>query len=185
VVHVGRLQPVQFVTLTSHEKLQSAELTFAVLAKAWNKLNRRAKREAERLGYTAYYVSIPEQHKSGRWHLHMLYSPALPLRFWKDNARASGLGYQCAVRDFEAHGRAGQYMLKYLRKSLKTSVNGWAKSMRRIRHSNNWPISEQNKRTNKDWEWDILPKEVSLRDEIDRLIEAGYRVTVSDSIVDE
>jgi len=180
-VAVGRKQNVEFVTLTSHEKLQTPEQTFKVLALAWNKLNRRFKRTAARTGAMVYYLQIPEAHKSGRWHLHMLSSPPMGVRWWKDNARACGFGYQAAAVPFDQHGRAGQYMQKYVRKQLTGDGHGWSKSMRRVRHSNNWPMSDQTKRKQKGWQWDILPKEISLRDEIDRLIVAGYRVTAADS----
>jgi len=181
VVAVGRAQKIEFVTLTSHEKLQSPEQTFKVLALAWNKLNRRFKRTAARTGATVYYVQVPEAHKSGRWHLHMLSSPPMGKRWWKNNARACGFGYQAHAEVLVKHGRAGQYMQKYVRKQLTGDGHGWSKSMRRVRHSNNWPMSDQTKRKQKDWQWDVLPKEIAIRDEINRLIVAGYRVTAADS----
>jgi len=183
-IAVGRLQPIQFVTLTSHERLATPAETYKVLSLAWNKLNRRLKRAAALQGQQVYYVAIPEQHKSRRWHLHMLVSPPMPLRWWKDNARQCGLGYQCAVRDFEQHGRAGAYMQKYLRKSV-LGGQGWSKSMRRVRHSDNWPVSEQMIKAKNGWTWAILPAAVSIRDEIDRLIESGYRVAAADSVFDD
>lgn len=184
-VAVGRLQDIEFVTLTSHEKLASPQATFTVIGKAWNKLNRRYKRAADEIGQTVYYVQIPEQHKNGRWHLHMLCSPPMPERWWKDNARACGFGYQARAIEYKAHGRAGRYMQKYIKKELVNQTqNGWDKSMRRVRRSNNWPISQQMKRKAAGWEWDIVPKEISLQDEITLLQWQGLRVTVADSAAD-
>jgi hypothetical protein len=183
-VAIDRLQPLEFVTLTSHEKLTTAALTFEVMAKAWNKLNRRFKRAAGLVGQTVYYLQIPEQHKSGRWHLHMLSSPPMGERWWKDNARECGFGYQAAAMPFDTAGRAGRYMQKYVRKQLTEEGSGWGKSMRRVRHSNNWPQSEQMKKKRAGWEWDVLPKDVALRDEIDRLVELGYHVQAADSCFD-
>lgn len=125
----------QFVTLTSHEKLKTMEATVAVWPNAWNKIHARLKRN---VGKKVQYVLIPEFHQDGRMHAHMLCETHIKKRWWKDNARASGLGYQVEVRDVNGKGlQASWYVSKYLGKDM--DVGNWPAGFRHVRTSQGWP----------------------------------------------
>ena len=123
---------LDFVTVTSHEKLDPAA-SLAVLPKAWNKLNRRMSREAA----SHEYLAIPEQHKDGRWHLHAIVTAKLPKKWWKDNARQCGLGYQSDVQEVRTLGGVAYYVSKYVSKTLENP--NLPKNFRRVRASHGWP----------------------------------------------
>lgn len=61
-----------FITLTSHQNLKTFESTLAVWPKAWAKLSTRMRRQAKANGQSMRYVLIPEKHKDGRLHTHMM-----------------------------------------------------------------------------------------------------------------
>lgn len=125
--------PTQFVTITSHEKL-SAEQSFRVLPLAWPKLYRRYKRAVASDDPRAF-IAVPErQPKSGKAHAHLIITGGLSKKWWKDNARECGLGYQSDVKDANL-GAAG-YLAKYLGKTLDEK---WPKGKRRVNTSRSWP----------------------------------------------
>lgn len=127
----------RFVTLTSHERLITLSQTLQVWPKAWNKLQNKVRR-----AFSPWiYILVPERHRDGRLHVHMISSANYGSRWWKDNARASGLGYmaeEAEFKDKEANpARASAYCLKYLDKSM--GVLQWPRSFRRIRTSQQFP----------------------------------------------
>lgn len=80
------------------------------------------------------YVVVPEQHKSGRWHFHGLFSNVDELRMVDSGyTDASGktiynvgnysLGFSTATR-VEDSGRASSYLSKYITKDLADSTFG-------------------------------------------------------------
>jgi hypothetical protein len=122
-----------FVTITSHERLTPA-MSFRVLPLAWPKLYRRYKRAVSKDDPKAF-IAVPErQPKSGKAHAHLIITGGLSKRWWKDNARECGLGYQSDVKDANL-GAAG-YLAKYLGKTLEEK---WPKGKRRVNTSRNWP----------------------------------------------
>lgn len=125
----------QFVTLTSHEKLKTMEATVAVWPSAWNKLYGRLKRN---VGGKVQYVLVPEFHADGRMHAHMLCETYIKQRWWKDNARSSGMGYQVKVKDIDDDGAAASwYVSKYLGKDM--TRENWPQGFRHVRTSQGWP----------------------------------------------
>lgn len=125
----------QFVTLTSHEKLKTMEATVAVWPNAWNKIHARLKRN---VGGKVQYVLVPEFHQDGRMHAHLLTETYIKQKWWKDNARESGLGYQAKVKEIEDDGsNAVWYVSKYLGKGMDDGV--WPKGFRHVRTSQGWP----------------------------------------------
>lgn len=126
-----RGEPLDFVTITSHEKLRDFAATEKVWRAAWGSLYNALKRKNENLGY----MIVPEKHKDGRMHVHCLWNAGVSQKWLKDNARKRGLGYQCKVIHILAEGRAQQYVTKYLGKSLGSDV---PTRFRRVRVSNNW-----------------------------------------------
>lgn len=123
-----------FVTITSHEKL-TANASWRVLPLAWPKLYRRYKR-AVGISDPKAFIAVPErQPKSGKAHAHMIITGGLSKRWWKDNARECGLGYESDVKDADL-GVVG-YLTKYLGKTLEEK---WPKGKRRVNTSRTWPM---------------------------------------------
>lgn len=162
---------LDFVTVTSHEKL-SAAASLAVLPKAWHKLYFRLRRRAE----TVEYFAVPEQHKSGRWHLHVIVTARLKKKWWKDNARACGLGYQSDVQEVADSGGVGNYVTKYLTKTLQNS--NLPKGFRRVRLSHGWPSLPG--REFGDWEFAKLGELDAVNDEVAYLQKRGFTVILAD-----
>lgn len=124
---------VDFVTLTSHEKL-SAAASFRVFPHAWDQLSKRYKRAIPTADPGAYFA-VPERHKSLKLHTHLIASGGLSKKWWKDNARECGLGYQSDVQEVATLG-VGGYVSKYLGKTL---AEKWPKNKRRVNTSRSWP----------------------------------------------
>jgi len=122
---------VDFITITSHEKLPNFEATEKVWRAAWGALYNALKRQNNALAY----LMIPERHKSGRMHVHGIWNAGVTQRWLKDNARARGLGYQCKVVHLSHSGGASKYIVKYVGKNLHTD---YPARFRRVRCSNNW-----------------------------------------------
>lgn len=163
---------VYFLTLTSHEDL-SPEGTLKVFPQAWKTLRQRVVRKA---GVWSYLM-VPERHKSGRMHVHLLESAGCGERWWKDNARACGLGYMVDEQALDDSGRAAHYVTKYIGKSLKDVQ--WPDGFRRVRVSKNWPPLPEMEQE-EGWHWRIIEASIPLVDEIARLQESGIDVKVLD-----
>jgi hypothetical protein len=127
----------KFVTVTSHERLYSLYQTLYVWPNAWGKLRKRIDRAAGNWKF----LMIPEQHRDGRLHVHLIASTDLGTRWWKDNARACGLGYTAEEEEFRAGKsdplRAAAYAAKYLDKQL--GVRLWPRYFHHIRTSQSFP----------------------------------------------
>lgn len=163
---------IDFVTVTSHEKLDAAA-SLAVLPKAWNKLNVRIKRASQE----HQYLAIPEQHADGRWHLHAMTTARLPKKWWKDNARSCGLGYQSDVQEVKSLGGVAYYVSKYVSKTLENS--NLPKNFRRMRVSRGWPDLPPIKPL-EGWEFTLLGMEVPEAHEIARNKRLGFTVILAD-----
>ena len=167
---------LDFITVTSHEKL-TPTASLAVLPKAWNKLNIRIKRELT--GLTIEYFTVPEQHKDGRWHMHGLTTAKLPRKWWKDNARECGLGYQSDVQEVSDLGGVAPYIGKYMTKMLQNT--NLPKHFRRIRTSKGWP-KLPNVEPLEGWQVMTIPHEASLQSETDTYQAAGITCVIADEI---
>lgn len=124
-------EPLDFVTITSHEKLPDFESTERVWRSAWAKLYNALKRQKNDL----QYMIVPEKHKSGRMHVHALWNAGVSQRWLKDNARKRGLGYECKVIRIDNSGRAQKYVTKYVGKDIGAIH---AVHFRRVRVSHGW-----------------------------------------------
>lgn len=120
-----------FVTLTSHEKL-GAQQSVAVWPKAWKKLHERLRRAVP----DTEYLFVPELHRDGRMHAHGIVTDAPARRWWKDEARACGFGYQDDMQEAETLRVVG-YMAKYSAKCLESDK--FPRGTRRFRASQGWP----------------------------------------------
>jgi len=122
---------LDFITITSHEKLKTFSATAEVWNSAWGALYNAVKRKKPQLEY----IVIPECHKDGRLHIHALWNADVTKKWLKDNARKRGLGYQCEICHVASVGRASFYVTKYIGKSLDLD---YPVRFRRVRCSNNW-----------------------------------------------
>lgn len=130
--YIGLGQHVDFITITSHEKLPNFDATEAVWRKAWPVLYAALKRRSTAL----QYFIVPERHKDGRMHVHALWNADVTQKWIKDNARKRGLGYQAKCKHVDDPLHAVRYVGKYIGKSLGENV---PKRFRRIRVSKGWP----------------------------------------------
>jgi hypothetical protein len=164
---------VDFLTLTSHEKLD-ADKTVIVFKHAWDMLNKRARRVSP-----AYqYLLVPERHEDGRLHAHLLETSHLKERWWKDNARECGLGYEVKKKILEGPPHAAFYVGKYLGKQL--GEKEWPEGFRHVRVSRHWPTLPELE-TLIGWEWGTLPKREMLQDKIDHYTAMGYACVIAGS----
>jgi len=163
---------VDFLTVTSHEKLNAAG-SKAVLAKAWPVLRRRMNHASD---HHEYFL-VPEQHRDGRWHIHAIVTANLKKKWWKDNARACGFGYQSDVKEVQSGGGAGAYVSKYIGKTLQNS--NLPKHHRRVRLSGNWPrLPKLPPPTG--WEFHALAAQDAINSEIAQYQKAGFQVVIAD-----
>lgn len=161
---------IDFLTLTSHEKLNGKQ-TMYVWPKAWSKLGQRARRAVDRFEY----LLIPEQHKDGRLHVHAIETAALGEKWFKDNARQCGLGYMAEEQKIQSAGGAAWYTSKYLTKSIQ--YEAWPKGFRRIRCSQGWP-KLPDMGSAEGWDWCKLGAKESLDETVARYEEAGYTIKI-------
>lgn len=131
---------VDFITLTSHERLKTFEACAFAWVDAWHKLHHRLNKQAT----VREYLLIPERHKDGRMHAHALWTFGVSRRWLKDNARACGLGYQADVKHVQEARFAVRYVTKYIGKGLGDEAPA---RFRRVRVSAGWatipePVSE-------------------------------------------
>lgn len=160
---------VDFVTLTSHEKLGAAG-SIAVFPSAWDKLRKRVSRK-----YPGFqYFAVPETHKDGRLHVHMIVTANLPKRWWKNAGRACGMGYQTDLQEVENAGVTG-YVSKYLAKTLQ--ISNLPKGFRRVRTSQGFPKLPMLVLPD-GWTFAKLAKDEPLNDAVERLKRGGYEVAI-------
>lgn len=122
-----------FVTITSSGKVRGMRKSIWVWRHAWPKLYARAKRKAGQFDYCL----LPEQHKDGTLHVHILTTAALTARWYKDNAPSCGLGYQNDCQRVKSAAQAAGYVTKYISKGMNDA--NWPAQFRRVRVSRNWP----------------------------------------------
>lgn len=123
-----------FVTITSHENAHKYARTLENLRGGFDQLSKRFRRAA---GKKVHYVRVFEHHQSGKLHIHMLINWKASKRWYKDNARQCGMGYQCDERPIDSVGLAAWYIAKYLSKSL--AGKEMPPHVRRINTSHGWP----------------------------------------------
>lgn len=133
---------VDFVTVTSNEKLKSFAQTEYVWRDAWTKLYAALKRKNKALEY----FIVPEKHGDGRMHVHALWTASVSKKWLKDSSRKRGLGYMCDVTQVKTTKGATGYVTKYIGKDLGEDV---PKGFRRVRVSQGWaevpkPVTEHN-----------------------------------------
>jgi len=128
---IQRGEQLDFVTITSHEKLATFQQTESVWRDAWATLYAALKRQKRDL----CYMIVPERHKDGRMHVHALWNAGVSQKWLKDNARKRGLGYQCKIIHVSAERHAQKYIVKYVGKDIGSDA---PPHFRRVRVSDNW-----------------------------------------------
>jgi len=167
-VRISEGRAISFTTLTTHERLTAAQ-ALSLFPKQWPRLRKRAARRSPE----ADYVLIPEQHDSGIPHWHMLDTFNLPSRFWKDAARACGMGYMAESEFAETPGGAARYAAKYLGKGLQAA---WPPHFRRVRTSQGFPPLPLLP-GDEGYEWRALADSAVMEFEVWALQRDGYDVT--------
>lgn len=163
---------VHFVTLTSHASL-SADQSWWVLPRAWNKLRRRA----SRIEPDGLYYMIPEHHKNGRAHAHAITSWTMKKKWWKDNSAECGFGYKADSQIARSGPGAGAYALKYLLKQL--DGRKWKKGKRRVMCSHDWPSLPELEGA-AGWDFEAIPKDQTIQYTYRLWQESGYDVRLLD-----
>jgi len=126
-------QTSTFVTVTTAEWYKEPAAAIAAFPPAWNKLYNRLKRRNNGL---MYLMTIEFGQKTNHMHAHFLTNATQNERWYKDNARACGMGYQAKVEPVESDGKAAAYVSKYIGKSL--AGKSLPPHFRRVRCSQNW-----------------------------------------------
>jgi hypothetical protein len=170
---IGQGIALSMVTITGHEK-HSLEYAVACYPNQWNKLQNRWRRKVG----NPYYAMFPEiAPETGHFHVHMLTDKWADERFWKDNARRSGMGYMADEGDHNIPPKkAAFYASKYLGKQLGTQ---WEKGFRRVRTSQNWPKLPPLPR-DENWQFSPLDTHTPLSHIVEQLNDLGYRVALAD-----
>lgn len=162
-----------FGTITSHPKL-SVLGAWWVLPDAWSKLRKRAVRASSSF---EFYV-VPEPHRSGKVHLHMLATGGLKKKWWKDNAAACGFGYQADAQEVVSVGGVTSYVSKYLTKTLEFS--NVPKYTRRVRTSRGWPKLPEPE-PHGDWTMRVVERGEQLSELVAVAENRGFSVSIAGS----
>ena len=184
-----------FVTVTMSEKLRTFDACLKIFPDAWRRLYAALRRAQPDFSY----VLIPELHKDGRIHVHMVVRYAVPEiyfihhkrkentlvrrmsapgkmdKFWKDLPRAYGWGYANDQEHLDGDtGKVAFYVAKYLAKQRK--VNEWPKNFKHVRHSNDVPALPVQTTALDDLSWLVFVAEDRLIEKISAYRQAGYRL---------
>jgi len=160
---------VDFITLTSHEKVRDFDRSIEVFRDAWPKLRKRAQYRNEDF----HYALFGEQHKKSRTlHVHLVATNTLPQRWWKDSGRACGLGYIADVRPVHHAAGAAKYATKYLSKSA--GVENWPQKFHRYRLSRRWPTWNNDLLTGD--QWSVFFSLSALNDELQWAVSNGLKL---------
>lgn len=174
-------QTINFVTLTSHEKIRTFEQGYRVWQSAWRKLQERVRRRLKNSDTDCQFVYLFESHKKGGLHVHMLVCGGLQTRWWKDNARECGLGYQAKSEQVDNAGLAASYVVKYIAKNIGLEVP--IKGFRRINYSRGFPTAPKIESPDR---WTIIPKSESITSVIEQAwYSLGFDVTLHGQYIDE
>ena len=162
---------LRFVTVTSRAHASPVQSLY-YFKENWPRLNARMKyHAAKQNGPKLEYYLIPERHKTGVLHFHMLATTQLKERWFKDNAYKCGFGYEAKSKPVSDVLLASSYITKYLTKSI--AFTRWPKGFRRVRTSRGWPMTKPKKDTA--WEWQAHT-EKSAWFERYLLNDAGYHI---------
>jgi len=146
---------VDFITITSNEKLTNFAQTEYVWRDAWSKLYAALKRKNKALEY----FIVPEKHKDERMHVHALWTASVTKKWLKDNARKRGLGFMADVTEVKTTKGATGYVTKYVGKDLGEDV---PKGFRRVRVSQGWAEIPKPETEHNLYRWEYILNEQDL-----------------------
>lgn len=169
-------QRIQFVTLTSRPYATPVTGLY-FLKQNWPKLNRTMRYHTNKwtkhLGLEWSYFMVPEKHKTGVVHCHLLAATHYTTeKSWKEFAFNAGFGWKVDAQGIVTPKKAANYVAKYLHKGQGSE--DWPKGFRRVRKSQNWPVSEPQAMTG--WEWATYKSDYTVWLEKHALIDMGYKV---------
>lgn len=167
---------LDFVTITSHEKLQDFASTEKVWRSAWSTLYAALKRRKPNV----QYMIVPERHKDGRMHVHALWDAGVSQKWLKDNARKRGLGYQCKVIHVSSEGHAQKYITKYVGKDLGADAPA---HFRRVRVSANWANIPAPDTDHNGLQWEYIGTNGALQTVYEQCAERG--ISIIDAVTGE
>lgn len=163
----------QFVTITCHENWRGTHASIKNWRKNKDKLLARYRRRYKKdTDNPCHYVYIPETHKDETLHIHGIFSGNFGSRWWKDNARESGLGYMAESEGLRGVLQAVNYINKYITKEIgKAQI---IKNFRRISYSQGFRTISRHET---DYDWRVLDRETSIESAIvEGLVRMNYDV---------
>lgn len=94
-----------------------------------------------RAGYGWEYLTVPEVHRNGFWHLHLLHrGDFIPQKVLSARADSAGMGYVVDIRKIHGAGEVPKYLCKYLTKQTLSARISRSKTSKRYRTSRGfWP----------------------------------------------
>lgn len=122
-----------FLTVTSNGKLRTFDQTLYVFPDAWAKLSARMRRAYQKPAY----VLVPERHKNGRLHFHMIVGAAVSWDWLHDNAPACGFGWKVDAGELASPAMCSWYIAKYMTKDFCRAP--YPPGFKRVRTSQNFP----------------------------------------------
>ncbi len=168
-VLTGDGKVIQFATITSNAKIRTVAGGISRWRENWPKLMRRMKRQSENMDY----LQIPEQHKDGAYHVHLLTTASVSKRWLKDNAASCGFGYIADIEQVLHAGKAASYVAKYLTK--QSHALKWPRYFRRVNTSREWPRPHPLEK-NAEWAVTRLSRTGSVRSRADLMRFQGWHV---------
>ncbi len=167
---------LQFITLTSRG-YATPNKSLYFFKKNWPKLRKRMSDRTnawtETHGIKWAYFMVPERHQSGVLHAHMVAATHISSeKIWKDAAYQTGFGYVLDVQEMVNPLLVSRYISKYLNKGIGAEV--WPDGFRRVRHSQNWPMTKPEPLPG--WWWQTYKKEETVWLEKNALLDMGWRV---------
>lgn len=183
-----------FVTVTSSNKNRTFAATLRVLPDAWSKLYQRMKRYDREFEY----VVVPELHKNGRVHLHMITDFETPASyyvhrrersntqvrrvnkhghmdsFWRSIPPVCGFGYICDQEALEGDAtKAAGYVAKYLTK--QANLKRFPQNFKHIRASHGVPRVPDNGNALANFDFAAYMDEREAKAQTSVLAQLGYR----------
>lgn len=161
---------LSMITVTNLGKM-SARGSIFKLPDQWGKLWNKARQEVAEYAY----IILPEKHRSGVVHLHILATFELGSRWWKDHGASAGFGWRNEESALATCYRAGWYVTKYLSKSA--AVTHWPPYFHRVRASFGWPRVPELEQS-PGWEFVASTPRSTPEDAVIGLKREGYGVAI-------
>jgi len=160
------IQGWYFGTLTMNKRWRGAA-SVTNFRKNWNKFYQRMKRKTDG---SLYYILLPEPHKDGSLHVHIISTCQAGSRWWKDTGAKCGMGFQNQNEPLRSTAKAAWYVTKYVGKSIENTK--WPDDLRRVRFSVRWPQPVQDE----NFAWNCVPPDLA-KHYVRKRLAMGYKLT--------